>query len=73
MPMTPNDALELARKVATEKGWAWLEPVRVTKKRRWFRFVGWIVISNADGLGCNVRVEIDDATGRTTTAAFLPR
>lgn len=71
--MTESDALELARRVAAESGPLWLEPVRVTRKRRWFRFVGWVVCSNAGGRGRNVQVEIDDATGDVLRGAFLPR
>jgi hypothetical protein len=73
IPMTESEAAELARQTAADKQWTWLEPVRVTKKRRWFRCVGWVVESGADGCGCNVWVEIDDATRRVTRAVFLPR
>ena len=71
--MTENEALEIAKRVATERGWPWREPVSVTKKRRWFRFSGWIVYSNAGFRGGNVRIEIDIATGEVIRAAYLPR
>lgn len=72
-PMTANEALNLARRLATDRGWPWLEPVHVRKKRRWFRFCGWIIYSNADCLGSNVQVEIDNATAKVVSAAYLPR
>jgi hypothetical protein len=71
--MTKTEALEAAKRVATENDWPWLEPVVVTKKRRWFRVRSWMVHSNADERGCNVRVEVDDAAGRVVRAVFCPR
>ncbi len=71
--MTENEALQIAKDLAATKGWTWREPVTVRRRRRWFRFVGWTVQSNAQSRGCNVYVEIDDLSGRIARAAFWPR
>ena len=45
-------------------------------RRRPFVFFGaayWSVWTNADSLGMNVSIEIDDATGQVRRKAFLPR
>ena len=73
--MTTEDALRIARAVAEEKGWPWLEPVMVSRRRA-FLFFGaahWEVRTNAGSLGMNVRVEIDDTTGKVRQKGFLPR
>ncbi len=73
--MTVAETLRLARAVAEEKGWPWQEPVKVSRRRS-FLFFGaahWEVWTNAECLGMNVRVEIDDATGQVRQKAFLPR
>lgn len=60
--------------VALERNWTWIAPVSIRKKRRWL--VGrmlWIVLSNHQSRGCNVRVVVDDETGKVAEAAFWPR
>jgi hypothetical protein len=72
--MTEDQARQTARELAAERGWAWVEPVRVRAARAWW--VGplrWRVWSNHDSVGMNVHVELDDATGKVLSAHFLPR
>ncbi len=75
--MTENEAVEIAKGIAAEKGWTWLTPTVVRNRRRWFRFVGWSVRSNAESLGCNVVVELDvdvtKGTYRVVRAVYWPR
>ena len=71
--MTEAEALKEAEKVAATHGWTWVEPITVTRKKRWFRESIWIVQSNAHHRGCNVRVELNAATGQVLAACFLPR
>ena len=72
--MTAEQAITRAQAIALERDWPWLPPVRAVRRRS--LFIGparWEVWSNADMLGSNVRVVIDDATGKVLTQAFLPR
>ncbi|HEX8474472.1 MAG TPA: hypothetical protein VF666_10595 [Pyrinomonadaceae bacterium] len=73
--MTSDEAISLAKQTAQQEGWAWDEPARASKHRR-FGVVGaayWEVVSNANVIGRNVRIRIDDATGEVLQKNFLPR
>jgi hypothetical protein len=73
--MTEEEALAAARAAAEAKGWPFVDPVLVLRKRPWFRKQGgtWEVVTNRFAIGGNVRVTIDDATGAVLEAGFLPR
>jgi hypothetical protein len=68
------EAIQRARQVAQEQGWAWLEPALATLRRRWFRPGGrWEVFSNAHALGAKVRIVIDAESGEVQEKGYLPR
>lgn len=72
--MTSDEAIDRARELARSRGWTFLEPVQADSCR--FFGVGrlrWRVVSNCESIGCNVRVEIDDATGEVLKGNFMPR
>ena len=74
--MTEFGAIEIAQKVAAEKGWPWEEPILAMVRRGgWFwggpRF--WVVFSNTSCVGRNVSVAIDYTTGRVLRSGFSPR
>lgn len=72
--MTEEEAIAVARSVADANGWPWLEPTRVRKYRSWW--IGpalWEVQSNAESLGMNARVVLEDATGQVREKGYLPR
>lgn len=73
--VTADEALNLARAVAAAEGWPWQEPVQVRRQRRWLFFgsARWEIWTNADSLGSNVRIVIDDASGEVEEKHFLPR
>jgi hypothetical protein len=71
--VTSDEALAIARRIATERGWAFLDPVSVRKRRPWFEKPRWQVMSNHESRGMNVLIEIDDRTGEILHQAFLPR
>lgn len=75
MSLTPADAERIAREHAESRGWTWLEPVRVTRRRRFVFFgrVTFEVRSNADRIGANAVVEIDAESGGVRRSAYLPR
>jgi hypothetical protein len=72
--MTQMRAIDLAREIARTEGWSWREPVKATYIRRWLLgSAAWEIISNCDSRGMNVKILIEDATGRILTKAFLRR
>ena len=69
-------AIEIAEKVAAERGWPWEGPIlAIVRRRGWFwggpRY--WEVFSNTSCIGRNVSVAIDYATGRVLGSGFMPR
>lgn len=73
--ISEHEAIEIARRVAAEKGWRWEEPV-VARRTRTLFIVGpaeWEVTTNADKRGTNVRVVLNAEDGAVLRAAFLPR
>ncbi len=71
--MTDTEALDLAKQIAADNGWVWLEPISVRYKKRWLRGSVWIINSNTNERGCNVHIEIDASSGRVINASFWPR
>jgi len=71
--MTESEAVSVAKAEADKRDWPWHDPVRATRRRSLFRGRKWEVVSNADKIGCNVRVLIDDGDGSVIKAAFCPR
>ena len=74
--MTRDDAIQTARTLAEKKGWPWIEPLMVEDGRRFFMFGRrfWRVTTNSRyvDIGCNVRVQIDDDTGRVVRSEYAP-
>jgi len=73
--MTSEEAQTLAHNVTASNGWPWLEPVRLTKRRRFIVFgqIVWHVTTNIDQRGCAARILLDDATGAVLHKSFLVR
>jgi hypothetical protein len=74
-PLTPAEAIERARLVATERGWRWVGAVRVSASLLAATFGPhtYEVLSNAGGRGCNVRVVVDVVTGEVLDAVYFER
>ena len=73
--LSANDARRIAADHAAAKGWPFSEPVDVRRRRSvpLFGAWRWLVWSNADSRGSNVRVEIDARTGEVLASGFNPR
>lgn len=72
--MTREATVEKAKAVAEAEAWPWYEPIDVRRYRRWwFGKAYWEVFTNQGSRGCNVRIEIDDATGKVVLKSFNPR
>lgn len=67
-------ALEIARARAATNGWAFTEPVEVSRRRGWFgqhdRFE---IETNARGRGTKARFTIDAETGVVLSEGYIPR
>lgn len=73
--LTTERVLEIAKATATDRSWPWLQPVEVRHRRAWLIFGKhrWHVLTNAQARGANVRLVIDDASGRVTESWVAPR
>ena len=72
--ITEDEAVNRAKRVAVEHGWAWVDPAHTTLRSRWFGKGGkWEVFSNAAGLGAKVRVVLDAQTGAVLEKGYVPR
>jgi len=67
-------AIERAKQVAEEQGWAWETPATATLRRRWFGPGGrWEVSSNAQARGAKVRVVLDAVSGEVLEKGYIAR
>ncbi|WP_133511320.1 hypothetical protein [Candidatus Thiosymbion oneisti] len=67
-------AIEIARKHAAEKGWAFPEPVEIVPFHGWFGGLKRFEIeTNAGQLGTKSYFVIDAATGEIVSAGYIPR
>jgi len=72
--VVPTDRLlEIARGVATERGWPWLEPVEIDSESRSSAGVVWLVRTNCSKRGMNIRISIREPDFVVVSAHFLPR
>jgi hypothetical protein len=73
--LSQEQVMDIARAVASERGWPWSGRVIARRSRPWLFFGAprWEVLTNADCRGCNACILIDDATGAVVAASFLPR
>lgn len=68
------EAIRLAKHLAEENGWGWLDPAYTTLRRRWFGPGGrWEIQSNAAGKGPKVRVILDAQSGQVIEKGYIPR
>jgi hypothetical protein len=67
-------AIEIARKRATENGWAFAEPLEIVQRRGWFGRAGRFEIeTNAGKLGTKATFVIDASTGEVVSEGYIPR
>ncbi|KAA3644947.1 MAG: hypothetical protein DWQ07_16225 [Chloroflexi bacterium] len=66
--VSTEEALEILKSLADEKGWTWREPVEINSKRG-----KWMIWTHHGIRGVNVRGEIDQQTGEILEAGFMPR
>lgn len=67
-------AIDIARKRASEKGWAFAEPLEVVIRRGWLGGADRFEIeTNAGKRGTKARFVIDATTGEIISEGYLPR
>lgn len=72
--MSEAEAIRVAKQLADEMGWGWLDPAYATLRRRWFGPGGrWEILSNAVGKGPKVRVILDAQSGQVIEKGYIPR
>jgi hypothetical protein len=69
-----DEAVEIARARATEKGWAFSEPVGVTLRRGWFgQDDRYEIDTNASMRGTKARFVINAVTGEVISEGYVAR
>ena len=72
--LTEPEAIERAKQLAVEQGWAWVEPVEAILRRAWFgEQARWEISSNVAGRGPMARFVIDAHTGAVIEQGYIPR
>ena len=67
-------AVERARARAAEKGWAFMEPVRVTTRRTWLRGtpMRYEIVTNDGQRGAIARFVVDASSGAILDEGYVP-
>lgn len=69
-----SQAIDIARKRATEKGWAFAEPLEVVVRRGWLGGITRFEIeTNANKRGTKARFVIDAKTGEVVSEGYIER
>lgn len=69
-----DTAIEIARKRATENGWAFSEPLEVVERMRWFGGVDrYEIVTNAGMRGTKARFVVDATTGKIRDEGYISR
>jgi len=70
-----EQAIEIARKRAMEKGWGFAEPLNVVVRRSWFGGVPmrFEIETNGHNRGTKARFTVDAKTGEIISEGYIPR
>jgi hypothetical protein len=69
-----NEAIEIARKSAQEKGWAFAEPLHIIERRGWREGItSFEIWTNGSNRGTKARFIIDAKTGAIIFEGYIPR
>lgn len=74
--MTDKEMIDIAKKIAQDNNWFWIEPAKVIPQRKWVFFGKpqyWEVKSNAEGAGATVSVWFDAETLTVIKQNYVPR
>jgi hypothetical protein len=65
--------LTVARELASQRGWPWLEPVEISLSSSGTAGREWTIHTNCHARGMNIRVVIRESDGSILQAGYLPR
>jgi hypothetical protein len=65
--------LAVAREVASQRGWPWLEPVEISLSSSGTTGRVWTIHTNSQERGMNVRIVIRESDESVLQAGYLPR
>lgn len=69
-----NEAIEIARKRAEEKGWPFVEPLYIIERRGWHKGTTCFEIwTNGSNRGTKARFTVDAKTGEIISEGYIPR
>ncbi len=72
--ISEEEAVRLAKRLAQQEGWAWVDPANAILRRRWFGRGGrWEIFSNAHALGAKIRVVLDADSGKVLERGYIAR
>ncbi|WP_208508551.1 hypothetical protein [Variovorax paradoxus] len=69
-------AIGVARRIALQQGWAFVEPVQARLRKPWFfskQSARWEIESNAVAFGARARFVIDAEDGAVLEKGYVPR
>lgn len=65
--------LAVARELASQRGWYWLEPVEISLSSSSASGRLWTIETNCQSRGMNIRIVIREADETIVQAGYLPR
>jgi len=73
--ISKEQAIEIAKKRAAEKGWAFGEPFEIIERQAWFSrdIIRFEIETNPTMRGTKTRFSIDAKTGEILSEGFIPR
>ena len=66
--LSPDQAREIAAAVCRERGWIFLDPVRILPG-----ILSWTIVTNGKNRGAAARVRVSRLSGRVIGAGYVPR
>jgi hypothetical protein len=65
--------LAVARELASERSWPWIEPVEISLSSSGTAGRIWTIVTNSQARGMNIRIVIREADESIVHAGYLPR
>ena len=66
--ITRDSAIAIAESECNNRQWPWLEPIKVSSTVN-----TWIIFTNSEARGANVRIKVHKNSGEILEAKFMPR
>ncbi len=66
--LSPEEAKDIAQAVCRERGWTFLEPVRVDAG-----LFSWIIVTNGGSMGAKARIKVSKKDKKVLHAGYIKR